>query len=102
MKIKKNDLIIVIAGKDKGKTGKVLEAMPDTKKILVEGVNMVTKHVKAKDKVPGGIMKTERPVDVSNVMIIDPGSNKPSRIGYKIEKGQKKVRYAKVSGEILP
>src|SRR3972149_572574 len=102
MKIKKNDLIIVIAGKDKGKTGKVSEAMPDTKKILVEGVNMVTKHVKAKDKVPGGIMKTERPVDVSNVMIIDPGSNKPSRIGYKIEKGQKKVRYAKVSGEILP
>ncbi len=102
MKIKKNDLVLVITGKDKGKTGKVLEAMPATNKILVQGVNIVTKHVKAKDKVPGGIMKTERPVDVSNVMIIDPGSNKPSRIGYKVEKGQKKVRYAKVSGEILP
>lgn len=101
MKIKKNDLVIVISGKDKGKTGKVLEAIPSTSKILVEGVNLVTKHIKAKDKVPGGIMKTERPINVSNVMIIDPGSNKPSRIGYKIEKGQKKVRYAKVSGEIL-
>ncbi len=102
MKIKKNDLIIVIAGKDKGKTGKVLQAIPESRKILVEGVNFVTKHVKKKDKVPGGILKTERPIDVSNAMIIDPGSNKPSRIGFRVEKGQKKVRYAKVSGEVLP
>lgn len=102
MKIKKNDLVIVISGKDKGKTGKVIQAIPENHKILVEGINLVTKHVKAKDKVPGGILKTERPIDVSNVMIIDPSSNKPSRVGFKVEKGQKKVRYAKVSGEVLP
>lgn len=101
MKIKKNDLVIVITGKDRNKTGKVLQVLPKEGKILVEGVNMLTKHVKARDGVPGGIMKSERPLDVSNVMVMDPASNKPTRVGYKVAAGQKKVRYAKVSGEIL-
>ncbi|MBI4835765.1 MAG: 50S ribosomal protein L24 [Candidatus Abawacabacteria bacterium] len=100
MKIKKNDVIIVIAGKDKGKTGKVLQAFPRLDQILVEGINLVTRHVKARQNIPGGILKTERPIHVSNVMLLDPESKKPTRIGYRFE-GEKKVRYAKVSGEIL-
>ena len=101
MKIKKNDLVIVITGKDRNKTGKVLQVLPKEAKVLVEGINMLTKHVKARDGVPGGIMKSERPVNASNVMLIDPSTNKPTRVGYKVEDGKKKVRYAKVSGEIL-
>ncbi len=101
MKIKKNDLVIVITGKDRNKTGKVLQVFPKENKVLVEGINLLTKHVKARDGVPGGIMKSERPVDASNVMVMDPASNKPTRVGYKVEAGQKKVRYAKVSGEVL-
>lgn len=100
MKIKKNDLVIVIAGKDKGKTGKVLQAMPKEDQVLIEGVNLATRHVKARQNVPGGILKTEKPVHVSNVMLIDPQSKKPTRVGYKFE-GTKKVRFAKVSGETL-
>ncbi len=100
MKIKKNDNIIVIAGKSKGKTGKVLQVFPKENAVLVEGVNLVTRHVKARQNVPGGIMKTERPIDASNVMLLDPQTKKPTRIGYKFE-GEKKVRFAKVSGEIL-
>ncbi len=101
MKIKKNDLVIVITGKDRNKTGKVLQVLPKEEKILVEGINMLTKHVKAREGVPGGILKSERPINASNVMLIDPASNKPTRVGYKIEAGKKKVRFAKVSGEIL-
>lgn len=100
MKIKKNDLVLVIAGKDKGKTAKVLQAFPTTNQVLVEGANMVTRHIKARQNVPGGIMKTERPVNASNVMLIDPQSKKPTRVGYRTE-GKKKVRFAKVSGETL-
>lgn len=100
MKIKKNDTIIVIAGKSKGKTGKVLQVFPEENQVLVEGANLVTRHVKARQNVPGGIMKTERPIDASNVMLLDPQSKKPTRVGYKFE-GKKKVRFAKVSGEIL-
>lgn len=100
MKIKKNDLVIIIAGKDKGKTGKVLQAFPEKNQLLVEGINMATRHLKARQNVPGGILKSEKAIDASNAMILDPQSKKPSRVGYRFE-GEKKVRYAKVSGETL-
>ncbi|MBP6084655.1 50S ribosomal protein L24 [Candidatus Gracilibacteria bacterium] len=101
MKIKKNDLVIIITGKDRNKTGKVLQVIPTENKVLVEGVNFATKHVKAREGVPGGIIKSERPIDGSNVMLLDPSSNKPTRVGYRVEEGKKKVRYAKLSGEAL-
>ncbi len=101
MKIKKNDSVIIITGKDRNKTGKVLQVIPTENKVLVEGINLATKHVKAREGVRGGIVKSERPIDSSNVMLLDPSSNKPTRVGYRMEEGKKKVRYAKLSGEAL-
>ncbi len=101
MKIKKDDTVVVIAGKDKGKKGKVLKAMPKADKIIVEGVNVQTKHQKPNAKVQqGGLMQIEGPINVSNVMIWDNKSKAPTRVGYQIENG-KKVRISKKSGEIL-
>ena len=99
MKIKTGDTVIVISGKDKGKTGKVIKTMPKKNKLIVEGVNVVTKHIKPRGpQAPGGIEKEEGAIDVSNVMYFDSKANKGTRIGYKIEDG-KKVRIAKASGE---
>ena len=101
MKIKKGDTVKVITGKDRGKTGVVKETFKKTSKVVVEGVNIITKHQKATgDDKPKGILKFEGPIHVSNVMIMDPKSNKPSRIGYKM-KDDKKVRFAKKSNTIL-
>ena len=99
MKIKSGDTVIVIAGKDKGKKGKVLEAYPTKLRVLVEGVNIATKSEKPNKKNPqGGIVKKEMPIHVSNVMYYDAKSGKGTRLGYKIVDG-KKVRIAKKSGE---
>lgn len=99
MKIKSGDTVIVIAGKDKGKKGKVLEAYPTKLRVLVEGVNVATKSEKPNKNNPqGGIVKKEMPIHVSNVMYYDAKSGKGTRIGYKIVDG-KKVRIAKKSGE---
>ncbi|MGL4373411.1 MAG: 50S ribosomal protein L24, partial [Turicibacter sp.] len=93
--------VIVISGKDKGKEGVVLVASPSKSKVIVEGVNVVKKHVRPSQTNPdGGIVEFEAPIHVSNVMIVDPKTGKPSRIGYKIVDGQK-VRFAKKSGEII-
>ena len=92
MKIKKDDTVIVLAGKDKGKTGKVLKAMPKDNKVIVEGVNIQTKHQAAAE-----IKHQEGPIDASNVMFYDTKAKKPSRVGYKIE-GGKKIRVAKATG----
>lgn len=101
MKIKKNDTVIVIAGKDKGVTGKVLQALPLESRVVVEGVNMVKKHQKSQTEGgAGSIIEKPLPVHVSNVSLIDPKTNKPTRIGYSIE-GGKKVRIAKKSGAKL-
>ena len=101
MRIKKGDTVIVIAGKDKGKTGKVLKTFPTTEKVVVEKVNMVTKHIKPRGpQNPGGIEKHEAPIHVSNVMYLDEKANKGTRIGYKFENGQK-VRFMKSNGEII-
>ena len=99
MKIKKDDIVKVIAGKDKGKTGKVLRTIPKKDLVVVEKVNVVTKHIKPRGpQNPGGIEKMEAPIHVSNVMYFDSASGKATRIGYKYEDG-KKVRYAKSSGK---
>jgi large subunit ribosomal protein L24 len=101
MKIKKNDTVKVITGKDKGKEGKVI-AVTDGK-VLVEGVNMISKHSKANQNNPkGGIIHQEAPIDVSNVMYLHKG--KPTRVGFKTvesKKGPKKVRFAKTTGDVI-
>ena len=98
--IKKNDTVIVLAGEDKGKTGKVLKVvMADKERALVEGVNMVNKSAKPSAKNPqGGFVKMEAPIHISNISLIDPKSGKATRVAIKRE-GKKVVRIAKKSGE---
>jgi len=97
--IKKGDTVYVNAGNDKGKTGKVLAVHPDKDRAIVEGINMVSKHTKPNSKQPqGGIIKQEAGIHISNLQLIDPQQNKPTRVGYKFVDG-KKIRYAKKSGE---
>ena len=99
MKIKTGDTVKVIAGKDKDKEGKVLSVDKKTGRVVVEGVNMVTKHAKpSASKQQGGIINKEAPIDASNVMYVQNG--KATRIGYKVEDG-KKVRVAKKTGEVI-
>ena len=99
MRIKKDDMVMVIAGKDKGKTGKVLKAMPKENRVIVEGVNMITKHTKpSMANQNGGIIHQEAPIDLSNVMYSLKG--KATRDGFKMD-GDKKVRYAKATGEVI-
>ena len=99
MKIKKGDLVKVIAGKDKDKEGKVLAVDKEKGKVLVEGVNMITKHVKPNmANQNGGIVNQEAMIDASNVMYVHNG--KATRIGFKVD-GQKKVRVAKSTGEVI-
>ncbi len=100
MKIKKNDTVLVITGKDKGKKGKVLAAFPKTNKVVVEGVNIQYKHAKAKQNQPAEIRKVEGAIDASNVMYYDSKAKSPTRVGYKLE-GDKKVRVSKKSGQVI-
>lgn len=101
MHVKKGDKVMVISGKDKGKSGIILEAYPKQSRVLVEGINIVKKHAKPSQVNPqGGILNQEAPIHVSNVMPIDPKSGNPTRVGYTVENG-KKVRVAKKSGEVL-
>jgi large subunit ribosomal protein L24 len=98
--IKKGDSVTVIAGESKGQKGRVLEVNRDKNKALVEGVNMVSKHTKPNAKAPqGGILKKEAPIHLSNLMVVDPTSGKPTRIGRRLNDKNKLVRYSKKSGE---
>lgn len=101
MKIKKGDQVIVIAGKDKGKKGEVLKAIPSENRVVVQGVNIVKKHTKPTQLSAGGIENKELSIHVSNVALVDPKKGTPTRIGYKALKDGKKVRVAKKSGETL-
>lgn len=102
MKIRTNDEVIVIAGNDKGKKGKVIQALPKTNQVIVEGVNERKKHVKPNQVNPQGkIITFNAPIDVSNVAIVDPKDGKPSRVGYKLDKDGNKVRIAKHSGTAI-
>jgi large subunit ribosomal protein L24 len=99
LKIKKGDTVQVIAGKDKNAEGKVLSVDAKNGKVLVEGVNMITKHAKPSQSNPnGGIVQKEAPIDISNVMLLVKG--KATRVGFKVENG-KKVRFAKSTGEVI-
>ncbi|KXZ38992.1 large subunit ribosomal protein L24 [Alkalithermobacter thermoalcaliphilus JW-YL-7 = DSM 7308] len=100
MHVKKGDTVVVITGKDKGKKGKVLKAMPKEQRVIVEGVNMITKHQKPNAKSPqGGIINKEAPIHVSNVMLFDPKAGKGVRVGYKLLADGTKVRISKKTGE---
>ena len=98
--VKKDDNVVVITGKDKGKKGKVLKAMPKENRVIVEGVNVQTKHQKQTQKARAEIKHIEGPIDVSNVMYYDKKADAPVRIGYKIENG-KKVRISKKTGAVI-
>jgi large subunit ribosomal protein L24 len=101
MHVKKGDTVKVITGKDKGKTGVILESLPKKSRVLVEGINIVKKHAKpSQDNPQGGILNKEAAIHVSNVMIVDPKTGEPTRVGYDVVDG-KKVRIAKKSGEVL-
>ena len=101
MKIRKGDKVKVITGKDKGKEGAVLSVNKETNKVLVEGINIVKKHVKPGTlSKEGGIIPMEKPIAVSNVMVVNPKTKAPERIGFKIEDG-KKIRYFKKTGNVL-
>ena len=100
MHIKKDDTVVVITGKDKGKKGKVLKAYPQTGKVIVEGVNVQTKHQKQTRKERSDIKHIEGPIDASNVMYFDAKTKSGSRLGHKME-GNRKVRYSKKSGNVI-
>ena len=98
--IKKNDTVVVLAGEDKGKAGKVLKVLVEKNRALVEGVNMVSKSTKPSAQNPqGGIVKQEAPIHISNLSLVDPKSGKATRVGIKVTEDGKKVRIAKKSGE---
>ena len=99
-KIKKGDKVQVIAGANKGKTGEVSVIITDKNRAVVEGVNIVKKHMKPTNDNPGGIVEMSAPIHISNLVLLDPKSNKPTRVGYKVE-NNKKVRYSKKSGQII-
>jgi len=102
MKIKKNDTVLVISGKDKGKKGKVRFAYPDSKRVMVEGVNMVKKHAKAKAQVKqAGIIEREATIAAADVMLLCSKCNKPARIGIRILQDGRKARFCRVCGEVV-
>ncbi len=98
MKLRKEDNVIVIAGRDKGKTGKVLSVIPTENKVLVEGINVSKRHTKPTEKLPrGGILDVTKAIDASKVMVVDPTTGKPARIGYAFKADGTKERIFKVS-----
>ncbi|HEV2098120.1 MAG TPA: 50S ribosomal protein L24 [Stellaceae bacterium] len=101
LKIKKGDNVIVIAGRDKGRTGEVLRVLPTEQRILVQGVNMIRRHTKPRMGDPGGIVEKEATLHISNVAHVDPASTKPTRVGYRVLDDGRKVRFARRSGEVI-
>lgn len=99
IKIKKDDNVIVISGKDKGKKGTVLKTLPEKSRVVVQGVNVVKKHQKPTQFEAGGIKEMELSIHISNVALIDPKEDKATRVGYKIDKDGNKSRIARRSGE---
>ena len=97
MNFKKGDKVVVISGKDKGKEGKIIKTLRAENKVVVEGINMVKKHVKPNGQTAGSIVEMEAPINASNAMIVDPKTGKPSRIGHTVDKNGKKIRVAKKS-----
>ena len=101
LKVKKGDNVVVISGRDKGRTGEVLRVFPTEGRLIVQGVHVAKRHTKPRMGEPGGIVEKELTVHISNVSHIDPASGKPTRIGYKILGDGRKVRIARRSGEVI-
>lgn len=99
-KIKKGDKVVVLAGRDKGKTGEVLRVIPSENRVMVAGVNTVQRHQRQTAQQQGGIIAKAAPIDLSNIALADPKDGKPTRVGFRFDDG-KKVRFAKRSGEVL-
>jgi len=103
--VRKGDMVVILAGNDRGKKGKVLKVFPERNRVVVEGVGFMKRHTKPNTKVPqGGIIEKERTINASNVMVVDPKSGKPTRIGYRtlsVEGRAVRVRFSKASGETL-
>jgi large subunit ribosomal protein L24 len=100
-KIKKGDKVVVLTGRDKGKSGEVIEVRPTEGRALVRGVNMVRRHQRQTQAQAGGIISKEGPIQLSNIAIADPKDGKPSRVGFKILDDGRKVRFAKRSGDLI-
>ena len=100
-KIKKGDRVVVLAGRDKGRSGEVVRVQPKEARAIVRGVNTVKRHQKQSAKQEGGIITKEAPIHLSNLAIADPKNNKPTRVGFKILTDGRKVRFAKRSGELI-
>jgi large subunit ribosomal protein L24 len=104
MRIRTDDTVVLISGKDAGKKGRVVRTDPKKRRVYVEGLNMIKRHERPrsqgdlKNAQAGGIVEKEGPINVSNVMLLDPKDNKPSRVGVRIDKGGKRVRYLKRTG----
>jgi large subunit ribosomal protein L24 len=100
-KIKTKDKVVVLSGKDKGRTGEVLKVLPKEERVVVQGVNVVKKHTRPSARSEGGILEIEAPIHVSNVAHVDPKDGKPTRVGFKVLEDGRKVRVAKRSGEVI-
>jgi len=108
MRIKTDDVVVVTAGKDSGKSGRVVRTEPKRRRVYVEGLNIVKRHERPRSVKDtqrggqvGGIVEKEGPIDVSNVMLVDPKDNKPTRVGVRRDEGGKRIRYAKRTGEAI-
>lgn len=103
MRVRKGDQVEVIAGKDKGRKGQVIAVFPRDRRVIVEGVNRVTRHTKVEQTQrgarSGGIMHQDAPIDASNVMIVDPDDDKPTRVGYRRQEDGRPVRYSRRTGK---
>jgi large subunit ribosomal protein L24 len=100
-RIKKGDKVVVLTGRDKGRSGEVIQVMPKDERALIRGVNMVTRHQKQSAAQEGGLIRKEAPIHLSNIAIADPTDGKPTRVGFKTLGDGRKVRFAKRSGETI-
>jgi len=100
-KIKKGDTVVILTGKDKGRSGTVLQMVNKTDRVLVQGINVVKRHTRQSQTSEGGIITKEAPIHISNVALADPKDGKPTRVGIKEGKDGKKVRFAKRSGDLI-
>ena len=100
-RLKKGDPVVVVTGRDRGKTGEVTRVLSKKNKVLVQGVSVIKRHTAPSASNPGGIIEKEMPIDISNVSLVDPKDRKPTKVGYRFLEDGRKVRYAKRSGEIV-
>lgn len=100
-KIRKGDRVVVLTGRSKGKRGEVLKVLPEDGRAIVQGVNMMKRHVRPSMRVQGGIVEKEATIDLSNLAHIDPKTDQPTRVGFRTLEDGRKVRYAKRSGEVI-